>query len=93
VAWVRDRKVFYENQTIRGLFGFESSFQNCIWNLFITSGLCQICKIRNVWKLSSPFSRNTLIPSSEKSTWSLKTSFWKKNSPTNLKMVLKFFHV
>jgi hypothetical protein len=35
--------------------------------------LSQICKIRNVWKLSLPFSRNTLIPYSEKS------SFWKKS--------------
>jgi hypothetical protein len=28
--------------------------------------LSQICKIRNVWKLPSPFSRKTLISSSEK---------------------------
>jgi hypothetical protein len=47
----RDQKVFYENQSIRDFFAFESSFQNYIWNLFSTSGLPQISKIRNVWKL------------------------------------------
>jgi hypothetical protein len=67
-----------QNQSIRGFFGFESSFQNCFWNLLSTSGLSQIWKIRNVWKLPSPFSRNTLTPCSEKTYWSLKTSFWKK---------------
>jgi hypothetical protein len=50
--------------------------QFCFWNLSNISGLSQICKIRNVWKLPSPFSRNTLIPSSKKTSWSLKTSFW-----------------
>jgi hypothetical protein len=44
-------------------FGFKSSFHNCFWN-----GLSEICKIRNVWKLPSPFSRNTLIPCSEKTS-------------------------
>jgi hypothetical protein len=58
-------------------FGFKCSFENCLWNLFITFGLSQICKIRNVWKLSSPFS--------------MKTSFWKKNSPINSKTVIKKF--
>jgi hypothetical protein len=38
--------------------------------------LSEICKIRNVWKLPSPFPRNTLISSSEKTYWSLKISFW-----------------
>jgi hypothetical protein len=33
---------------------------------FITSGLPQICKIRNARILSGAFSRNTLIPCSEK---------------------------
>jgi hypothetical protein len=37
---------------------------NCFWCLLITSGLSQICKIRNVWKLPSQLLRN-LIPSSE----------------------------
>jgi hypothetical protein len=50
-------------------FSFESSFQNFFWSHFITSGLSQICKIRNAWKLSSPFSRITLIPCSEKTSW------------------------
>jgi hypothetical protein len=74
---------YFRNQSTRGSFGFESCFQNCFWNVFSTSGLSQICKKRNVWKLSSPFSRNTLIPCSEKPSWSLKTLFWKKSYPTN----------
>jgi hypothetical protein len=32
-----------------------------------------------------------LIPCSEKSSWSLKTSFWKKDCPTNSKMAMKNF--
>jgi hypothetical protein len=78
---------------VRGSFGSESSFQNCFWNVFSTSGLSKICKIRNVRKLPSPFSRNTLIPCSEKSSWSLKTSFWKKNCTTNSKMAMKIFQL
>jgi hypothetical protein len=31
------------NQSISGFFGIEFSFQKCLWNLFITSGLSQIC--------------------------------------------------
>jgi hypothetical protein len=81
----RDHKIFYENQSIRGFFGFGSSSPNCYWNLFNTSVLSQICKTRNGWKLPSLFPRNTLIPSSEKCSWSLKTSFWKKNCPINSK--------
>jgi hypothetical protein len=65
VAPKTDLKVFYENRSIRGFFDVESSFQNCLWNLFCISGMCQIFKIRNAWKLPSPFSRNTLIPTSE----------------------------
>jgi hypothetical protein len=65
------------NQSIRGFFDFKSSFHNYFWNVFSTSGLSQICKIRNVWKLPSPFSWNTLILCSEKTSWSLKTSFSK----------------
>jgi hypothetical protein len=66
VASERDHKVFYENQSIRGFFGFESCFQNCFWNLFNASGLCQICKIKNGWKFPNPFSRNTQILSSDR---------------------------
>jgi hypothetical protein len=36
------------NQSTCGFFGFEFSFQNCCWNVFITSGLSQSYKIRNV---------------------------------------------
>jgi hypothetical protein len=49
-------RYFTKNQSIRGFFDFESSFQNCIWNLFNTSGFSEIGKIRNVWRLSSPYS-------------------------------------
>jgi hypothetical protein len=49
------------NQSTCDFFGFKSSFQTFFWNFFITSGLSQICKKRNVWKLPSPFSMNTLI--------------------------------
>jgi hypothetical protein len=77
-----------------GFFYFESCFQNCFWNLFITSGLSQICNIRNFWKLTSPFSLTTLISYSEKTFWSLKTSFWKKNYLINSKTGIKnVFHV
>jgi hypothetical protein len=41
-AWERDYKVFYENQSISGFFGFECSFQNYFRNLFRTSDLSQI---------------------------------------------------
>jgi hypothetical protein len=44
-------KGILQNQSTRGFFGFESSFQNWVWNLFSTSSLPQIWKIRNVWKL------------------------------------------
>jgi hypothetical protein len=80
-------------QSIFGFFGFEYSFQNFFWNLFSTSGLSQIRKMRNAWKFPRPFSRNTLISCSEKSSWSLKTSFWKKNCPKNSKMVMKIYQV
>jgi hypothetical protein len=95
VASEGDHKIFSENQSIRGSFGFESSFKNCFWNLFSNSGLSQICKIRNVWKLPIPFSRFTLISSSEKSSWSLKILFWKKNGngSTNSRLVMKIFQV
>jgi hypothetical protein len=81
----------YENQSIRGFFEFESSFQNFFFYLFRTSGLSEICKIRNIWKLPSPFLRNTPILCSEKSSWSLKTSFWKKNCTKIQKWPWKFF--
>jgi hypothetical protein len=74
----RDHKVFYENQSIRGFFGIQFSFQNCFWNLFSNSGLSEICKIRNVWQLSNYFSRNTLITSSEKTSGVEKRHFGRK---------------
>jgi hypothetical protein len=40
---MRPQKVFHENQSIRGFFSFESSFQNCFWKLFRSSGLSEIC--------------------------------------------------
>jgi hypothetical protein len=92
IEWLRKKaNVIYENQSMRGFFGFESSFQNCFWNLFSICGLSQICKIRNVWKLPIPFSRITLIPNSLNSSWRLKLSFWKKNRPTNSKILIKNF--
>jgi hypothetical protein len=30
----RRQGIFYENQSIRGFFDFEFSFQNCLFNLF-----------------------------------------------------------
>jgi hypothetical protein len=86
VAWERDHKVFYEIKVY-----VVSLVPNCFWNVFSTSGLSQIGKIRNVWKLPSPFSWNTLISCSEKSSWSLKTSFSKKNCQINSKTVIKKF--
>jgi hypothetical protein len=73
LASVRVNNIFSENQSTRAFFDFESRFQNCFLNLLISSGLSQICKIRNVWKLPCSFSKNTLIPSSEKTSWSMKT--------------------
>jgi hypothetical protein len=34
----RPEAFFYENQSISDLFDFESSFQNCFWNVYSTSG-------------------------------------------------------
>jgi hypothetical protein len=80
------------SQGILGFFGFEEfNFQKCFWNLFSTSGWSEICKISNNWKLPSPILRNTLISNSEKTSWSLKTIFWKKNCPINSKTVMKNF--
>jgi hypothetical protein len=42
------------NQSIRSFFGFNFSFQNCFWNVLNTSGLSQIWKMKNVWKLLVP---------------------------------------
>jgi hypothetical protein len=53
---------------------FETVF-GIFWQHY---ALSQICKLRNVWKLPSPFSRNTLISSSEKTSWTFKGLFWKK---------------
>jgi hypothetical protein len=74
--WLGKETTSYFTST-DGFFGFKCSFENCLWNLFITFGLSQICKIKNVWKLSSPFL--------------MKTSFWKKNCPINSKTVIKKF--
>jgi hypothetical protein len=41
------------NQSTSGFFRFQSCFQNSFWNLFITSGLSQICKIRNAFQVRS----------------------------------------
>jgi hypothetical protein len=94
VASNRDHKIFSKNQSIRGFCGFKSSFKNCFWNLFSILGLSQIWKIKNVWTLSSPFPRNTLIASSEKTSCCLKTLFWKLNWPINSKIAKKnFYHI
>jgi hypothetical protein len=53
--------------------------------------LPEICNIKNDWKLPSPFSRNTLISSSENTSSSFKTSFWKKTCPIISKTVMKNF--
>jgi hypothetical protein len=73
--WLRKEttRCFSENQSIRDFFGSESCFQNCFWNLYSFSGLSQICKIRNAWKLTSLISWNTLISSSKRNSWSLIT--------------------
>jgi hypothetical protein len=36
---------------MRDFFGNKGSFQNCFWNLSSASGLSQVWKIRNTWKL------------------------------------------
>jgi hypothetical protein len=51
---VKRQQGILRNQSIRGFVGFESSLQNCFWNVLSTSGLSQICKIRNAWKLPVP---------------------------------------
>jgi hypothetical protein len=74
------------NQSTRGFFGFEFSFENCFCNVFSTSGLSQIYKITNVWKLSRPFSRNTLLPHALKNLLGvLKHHFGKKKLSRELK--------
>jgi hypothetical protein len=88
VAWERDHKMFYKIQVYVVSLVLSQVFKT-VFGIFFTSDLSQIWKIRK-----SPFSRNALIPCSEKSSWSLKTSFWKKNCPINSKAVIKnFFHV
>jgi hypothetical protein len=49
----RYNKIFPKNQSICGFFDNKCSFQNWSWNLFSTSGLSQIRKIRNASKLPS----------------------------------------
>jgi hypothetical protein len=54
-----------------------------VFGIFLASSeLSQIVKIRKL-------SRNTQITSSEKSSWRLKLSFWKKNCPTNSNFLQK----
>jgi hypothetical protein len=74
------------NQSARGFFDFESSFQNCFWKVFTTSGLSHICKIRNVWTLSSFFYSDPMF-------LEFNTSFWKKIYPTNSKIVMIIFQM
>jgi hypothetical protein len=79
IEWHRKETTKYVPKThgLRGLFDLEFSFQNGFCELFNTSGFSQICKIKNVWNLTSPFTSNTRIPSSKNTSWSLKTTFWK----------------
>jgi hypothetical protein len=74
----RDHKLFYENQSTCGFFGFEFSFQNSFWIFLSTFGLSEICKIGNFQVVSQG-----ILSSSEKTFWSFKTFFWKKNGPIN----------
>jgi hypothetical protein len=53
MASEKNHKVFYGNQSIRGFFDFKFSFHNCFWNLSSTSGLSQICKLRNAFHVRS----------------------------------------
>jgi hypothetical protein len=49
----RYNQIFPKIQSIHGCFDNKCSFQNWFWNLSSTSGLSQIWKIRNAWKLPS----------------------------------------
>jgi hypothetical protein len=60
LEWLGKEILILRNQNTRGFFSFEFSFRNYFWNVFNTSGLSQIFKIKNVWKLSIPFSSNAL---------------------------------
>jgi hypothetical protein len=71
IEWLRKETTKYFPKTK------ECSFLNWFWILFSFSGWSQICKKRNAWILPSWFLRNTLIQSSEKMSWSLKTSILK----------------
>jgi hypothetical protein len=54
--WVtpkRYNKIFPKIQSIRGFFSNKCYIQNWFWNLSSTSGLSQIWKIWNAWKLPS----------------------------------------
>jgi hypothetical protein len=57
---------------------YLSSFQNCFWNLFNTSDLSEICKIRNVWKpldLLDNFSSKMMFLNSKMSFQSLRSEY------------------
>jgi hypothetical protein len=53
VTPIRYNKNIPKIQSIRGFFGNKCCFQNWFWNLSSTSGLSQIWKIWNAWKLPS----------------------------------------
>jgi hypothetical protein len=55
IEWLQiDTTNFFPKiQSIREFFGNKSCFQNWFLNLSSTSGLSQIWKIRNAWKLPS----------------------------------------
>jgi hypothetical protein len=93
VAWKRDHKVFYETKVYVVSLVLSLVFK-IVFGIFLAHLVC----LKSVQlKMSGSFqvsSRNTLIPCPEKSFWSLKTTFWKKNCTKNSKTVIKkFFYV
>jgi hypothetical protein len=63
----------------------KSVFRACDQRVFLENELGRNGNIRNVWKLPSPFSSNTLITSFVKTFWSLKHNFGSKiGFPENL---------
>jgi hypothetical protein len=80
VAWEWHHKVFLVLS-----FVFKTDF-----GMF----LALLISLKYVEISGSPFSRNTLIPCSEKTSWSSKISFWNQKCPINSKSVIKnFFHI
>jgi hypothetical protein len=68
----------------------KSNYTWLLW-LFSFCDISHIFNIRNIRKFPSPSSRNTLISSSEKSSWSLKTSFGRNIFQQIQKWSWKFF--